>query len=96
MRRRATIAESVTLVRGAQIWGTPKGHDRREVPIPKFLIAELAEHVRGKRPDDLVFTGTNGGALRSQVFQRAVLPRAAKSMGLDGLHPTSCGTQRPH
>ena len=31
--------------------------------------------------------GTNGGALRSQVFQRAVLTRAAKSIGLDGLHP---------
>ena len=34
MRRRATIAESVTLVRGVQTWGTPKGHERREVPIP--------------------------------------------------------------
>ena len=33
--RRATIAESVTLVRGVQTWGTPKGHERREVPIPR-------------------------------------------------------------
>src|SRR5450432_4358634 len=31
LRRRAMIAESVTLVRSEQIWGTPKGHERREV-----------------------------------------------------------------
>jgi len=34
LRRRALVAKSVTLVRGAQTWGTPKGHERREVPIP--------------------------------------------------------------
>jgi CheY-like chemotaxis protein len=31
LRRRAMIAESVTLVRSEQIWGTPKGHERRDV-----------------------------------------------------------------
>lgn len=58
------------------------------MPIPKLLIAELAQHVRGTNPDDLVFSGTNGGAaLRSQAFQRAVLTTAANSIGVDGLHP---------
>lgn len=37
-RRRAIIAESVTLVRAEQIFGTPKGHERREVPIPAIPI----------------------------------------------------------
>ena len=50
MRRRATIAESVTLVRGVQTWGTPKGHERREVPIPRFLVDDLAAHVAGRDP----------------------------------------------
>jgi len=87
LRRRALIAESVTLVNGAQMWGTPKGHERREVPIPLFLINDLAVHVVGKTRDDLVFTGVKGGALRTQVFRRAVLDAAAASVGVAGLHP---------
>lgn len=87
LRRRAQIAESVTLVRGVQTWGTPKGHERREVPIPRFLVDELAAHVAGRDTDDLVFQGVKGGALRAQVFQRAVLTETASALGLGGLHP---------
>jgi integrase len=87
LRRRAEIAESVTLVRGAQTWGTPKGHERRSVLIPRFLIDELAPHVAGKARDGLVFCGERGGALRAQVFQRAVFTDAARSIGVEGLHP---------
>ncbi len=87
LRRRAIVAESVTLVRGVQTWGTPKGHERREVPIPRFLVGELAAHVAGKERGDLVFTGEKGGALRAQVFQRSVLAVAADQLDLTGLHP---------
>jgi integrase len=87
LRRRALVAESVTLVKGVQTWGTPKGHERREVPIPRSLVAELAEHVQGKGSDDLVFPGVRGGPLRAQVFQRAVLTDAARALGVPGLHP---------
>ncbi len=87
LRRRAEIAASVTLVRGVQTWGTPKGHERRSVPIPRFLIDDLAAHVGGKAPGDLVFSGERGGALRGQVFQRAALDEAAEALGLSGLHP---------
>jgi hypothetical protein len=38
--RRATISEAVTEVNGGLVWGTPKGHDRRDVPIPRFLVDE--------------------------------------------------------
>lgn len=87
MRRRATIAESVTLVRGVQTWGTPKGHERREVPIPRFLVDDLAAHVVGRDPAELVFPAVKGGAMRAQGFQRSVLTKAATSLGLAGLHP---------
>lgn len=87
LRRRAKITESVTLVRGVFTWGTPKGHDRREVPVPPFLVEELAANVAGKKRDELVFTGTRGAPLRAQVFQRAVLTRAAAAHWLDGFHP---------
>jgi integrase len=87
MRRRATVSESVTLVRGVQIWGTPKSHECREVPLPRFLVDDLAAHVTGRLPNDLVFRGERGGALRAQVFQRSVLTRAAEELGIPGLHP---------
>ncbi len=87
-RRRATIAESVTLVGAEQVWGTPKNHERREVPIPRFLMEQLAAHVAGKAPEDLVFTGVRGGgALRAPVFRRAAFDRAATAIGIPGLHP---------
>jgi integrase len=87
LRRRAAIVESVTLVRGSPTWGTPKGHDRREVPLPRFLVDELAAHVAGKGPDELVFTGVKGGVLRSKVFQEATLTVAAERIGAPGLSP---------
>ena len=87
LRRRASIVESVTLVRGVPTWGTPKGHDRREVPLPRFLLDELATHVAGKGPGELVFTGVRGGVLRSKVFQEAALTAAAELVGVPGLSP---------
>lgn len=87
-RRRAHIKESVTLVNGRQVWGTPKTYEEREVPIPQFLIDDLTRHIQGKSPDDLVFTGDRrGGALRSLVFRRAALDHAAEELGLAGFHP---------
>ena len=36
------------------------------MPIPRFLINDIAEHVRDKSRDDLVFTGVRSGtALRA-------------------------------
>jgi hypothetical protein len=49
-------------------WGTTKGHERREVPIPPFLIDELAAHVAGKARDDRVFLGSRGAVVRSRTF----------------------------
>lgn len=49
IRRRALIAESVTVVQGkGLVWGTPKTHGRRQVPIPPFLVDELAANIAGK------------------------------------------------
>jgi integrase len=88
MRRRVYVKESVTLVNGKQVWGSPKTHEDRQVPIPRFLVDELAAHVAGKGQDDLVFSGgRKGGALRALVFRRAALDAAAASIGFAGFHP---------
>jgi len=88
MRRRATIVETYVVVDGHVEASDPKNHERREVPVPRFLIDQLAAHVAGKPADALVFGGEKTGTpMRSQTFQRAVLDQAAAAVGLDGLTP---------
>ena len=87
-RHRAIIAASVTPVRGqGLVWGTPKSHERREVPIPPFLAEELRLHIADKAPDDLVFAGIRRGSpLRVSTF-RTAFGAAATAIGVPGLHP---------
>ncbi|MGW4152648.1 hypothetical protein ACWEDF_05785 [Micromonospora chersina] len=63
-----TVAVAFAEVSGELVEGTPKNHQRRSVPIPRFLVDELAAHVAGKRRDALVFTAPNGGPLRNTNF----------------------------
>ena len=55
---------------------------RRSVPIPGFLVSELAEHIAGKHPDDLVFTTPSGTPPRNTNFRPRILEPAAASVGL--------------
>ena len=84
----ATIVESVTEVsKRGLVWGTPKGHERRDVPIPRFLVDDLAEHVAGRPADAFVFPAPMGGALRVRNFRRVALDPAANTIGVPDLHP---------
>ena len=56
MRIRVSVVEAVNEVRGKLIWGTPKSHQIRSVPIPRFLVDDLAVVMAGKGPGDVVFT----------------------------------------
>jgi integrase len=87
MRRRLEVAESVTEVNGLAVFGTPKTHQRRSVPVPRFLVDDLATLLAGKGPEDLVFTAPHGGVLRLMGFRRRVFDRATKLAGLPGLTP---------
>ena len=87
LRRRIEVAASVTEVRGTLIWGSPKNNQRRSVPVPRTLVDDLAAHMAGKAPDDLVFTGGRGGVLRNLNWRRDVFDAAADSVGLAGLTP---------
>ena len=64
-----------------------KGHERREVPLPHFLVKHLAQHVAGKAATDLLFVGSRGAAMRSRIFQRTALTEAAERPGIPGFHP---------
>jgi integrase len=87
LRRRLTVAESVTEVRGRLVWGTPKSHATRSVPIPRSVVEMLTQSMAGKGSDDLVFTTWRGKPLRNLNFRRDVFDRASMDAGLEGLTP---------
>jgi integrase len=87
MRGRLTVAESATEVAGKLIFGTPKNHQRRSVPVPRFLADLLAIELAGKAENDLVFTTQTGKALRNLNWRRDHFDRAATEAGLPGLTP---------
>jgi integrase len=88
MRRRARIAESVTEVsKRGLVWGTPKGHEQRDVPIPRFLVDDLVEYVAGRPAEAPVFPAPQGGTLRLRNFRRVALDPGARATGIAGFHP---------
>ncbi|WP_307871695.1 tyrosine-type recombinase/integrase [Micromonospora sp. U21] len=81
------MAVAFAEVGGNLVEGTPKNHQRRSVPIPRFLVDELAAHIVGKGRAALVFTAPNGGPLRNTNFRSRVFAPASASVGLAGLTP---------
>ncbi|HEY6686741.1 MAG TPA: hypothetical protein VI094_11110 [Propionibacteriaceae bacterium] len=72
-RRRIEVVEAITEVHGRVVVGTTKTHQRRTVPIPRFLADELAVELATKAPGDLVFTAPEGGVLAEHQFPTTVL-----------------------
>jgi integrase len=88
LKRRLTIAEAMTEVNGSQIiWGTPKSHEARSVPLPRFLVDDLTVYVEGKGREDLVFTTAAGAPLRNRNARRSWFNKAAEAIGEAGLTP---------
>lgn len=88
LRRRMHIAVKVVEVDGVLVWGLPKNHERRWVPIPSFLVDELAVHLDGKGPDDLVFPSPKGEVLRNNNVRRSWFNAAVAISGIpDSFHP---------
>ncbi|GAA2387018.1 hypothetical protein GCM10010420_07440 [Streptomyces glaucosporus] len=87
-KRRIRIVQAYSDVKGKLAAGPVKNHEKRSVPLPRSFAAELAALVRGKGPNDLLFTAPNGGPLRYGNFRSRVFDKAVKAAGLDGLGVT--------
>ncbi len=72
VRRRVDVRRAHADVGGHIVLGTPKSHQARTVPVPRFLVTELSELMTGKKPDDLVFITTGGHLLRLPNWRREV------------------------
>jgi len=84
-RRRLSIDEATSEVRGEVVFGTPKTHKRRDVPFPAFLNEPLTELMAGRGPDELLFTAPGGGVLRNTNFRSRVFTKAKADLGLGTL-----------
>jgi integrase len=71
-RGRVAVDEAVSDIRGQLVWGTPKGHERRSVPLPRFLLDRLAARTVGRPASALVFVAPMGGPLRNGNFRRRI------------------------
>lgn len=61
LRRRITVRRNAVNVGGRVVVGTPKTHEQRVVPFPRFLVEPLAEVLTGKAREAIVFPAARGG-----------------------------------
>lgn len=54
-RNRVLVSENAVMVSGTIHMGTPKSHHARSVPVPVFLVRELRDIARLRRPDEFLF-----------------------------------------
>jgi integrase len=87
VRRRLDIVEAVTEVAGRAVFGTPKTHQCRSVPIPRGIADDLAAHMAGRAPDAFLFPAPRGGVLLMRNWRRVIFDPAAQEAGLAGLTP---------
>jgi integrase len=86
--RRAHVVQAYVDEKGVLHLDTPKNHERRSVPLPRFLLDELAVHIDGRTPDQLLFTAPQGGSLRISNFRSRFFDPAVRAAGLGHLHLT--------
>jgi integrase len=87
LRGTVEVSEIMTEVRGYLYMGPPKTRaSRRRVGLPQVVTVELRRHLASPGdPDDLVFTGPQGGPLRVTAFRARIWRPATRAAGLDGL-----------
>ena len=83
LRRRLIVSESASTVDGRLVMSDTKGHEPREVPLPRFLVPLLEAAMEGHGPNDLAFPGPSGVMLRRQTLHQSAFPRASAAIGID-------------
>jgi integrase len=82
-RRRLSVEENAVAVGGKIVTGTPKSHERRVVPLPKFLVPMLYEIIAELEPDDLLFTREDGRHLLRPKTGRSWWAKALRESNIE-------------
>jgi integrase len=81
-RRRIDVRRAYADVGGHLVLGSPKSHQSRTVPIPRFLASELSGLAERKKADDLLFTTPGGNPLRLPNWRRDAFHPALSKAGV--------------
>ena len=65
-----------------RVIGPPKGHEKRWVPLPQFLVDELVQLCENRGPEDWLFQSSRGVAIDSSNWYNHVWKKMQKSTGL--------------
>lgn len=87
LRRRITVHENAVQLVMTHAVGTTKGDKVRTVPVPAFVLEEIAKLCEGRGRDDLVFPGPDGGHLRRPVNRTGWFESAVKRAGIERVTP---------
>ncbi|GAA2620162.1 site-specific integrase [Streptomyces axinellae] len=85
---RAHVVEAYVEDNGKLYLDSPKNHERRSVPIPRFLVEELQPYVEGRGESELMFTAPHDGPLRARNFRQRLFAPAVAKAGLGHLKLT--------
>lgn len=87
LRRRLNISSNAVQLGVEHVVGPTKSGKPRSVPVPQFVLDELAEQCRGKGRDDLVFPGADGGFLPRPKSGRGWFAAAVRRAGVQPITP---------
>jgi integrase len=87
VRRRLTIAGSVTEVGGRLVRSAPKTGRTRSVPYPPSLGPMLDTLTKGRHLDEQLVTAPEGGPLRLRNWRARVFDPAARAIGRTDITP---------
>jgi integrase len=87
-RRRLNVRETMVEVGGYFEESAPKDYEERSIPVPEFIMSQLAVHIEGKASADRVFVSARTQMpIRNQSFRRYWFNNAAVEIGIPGLTP---------
>lgn len=93
LRRRLLVEENAVTVGATIHVGSPKTHERRSVPFPRFLSEPIAHECEGKSRDGLLFgrADSHTWPSRTQIMAGSVVRSWARELSIPA-SPTSLRT----
>ncbi len=87
LRRRLHVSENAVQLGVDHAVGETKGREARSVPVPAFVLDELAQTCDNRAGEDLIFPATNGGYLPRPKSSGGWFVQAVKRSGVQRVTP---------
>jgi integrase len=85
--RRLSVSENAVQIGYRHVVGPTKGRKARSVPVPEFVLNELAQQCKNKATSDLIFAGRGGGYLSRPKSATGWFQSAVKRAKVQSITP---------